>query len=281
MKGRKFIVGWLLLALAACSGNDGRIKGDAVSSPKSSLAPLRAGDTVQIFTLPTPVQVPGLLFDHHLSYRKELLLPNDNRFRPFYQNSILLGMRLIDLSYAAVFRDKQQSLDIFKHTRLMLSDLGISGPVDPAEVKEFEASIEHPETQARLILSYYRRGHEYFKEQNREGVGLLVIAGCFLEGMYYTLELAREHDHRFFLTLLKQQLVFAKNFNELAGRFTFPGDVQPIVDEIKAIEHGLEQMALPSSQVFKVHGVAFTPADQAALQDLQQRVYTLRNKVAQ
>ena len=65
-----------------------------------------------------------------------------------------------------------------------MNELGIVSPLTRNMIKRFEANTTNQDSLSKIILEAYEESHKFFQRNEREGMGLLILTGCFIEGLY-------------------------------------------------------------------------------------------------
>ncbi len=97
----------------------------------------------------------------------------------------------------------------------MTQDLGLSSGVSRQIVSRFETNINRQDSLFKIILQSYNLAHEYFQANKREEVGMYILAGSYLEGLYITLNFKEVPSDNKLLNLIGQQKIFLENIIEL------------------------------------------------------------------
>ena len=268
----------LILLTGACSGE--RTKSDAASKTDTSQSATETHDSLVVITLPTPLQIPALLKNHEITYFRDIVLPPSRAERPFFEENILLGMRLIDLSYVSVFNDGQEAIRQMEEVSDLGKRLGIATDTDNALRQRFENNLQNQDSLGHLILEFYERGHFYFSNQQREGVGLLIVLGCYLEGMYFTFRHVRDVQPALFFDLIRQQSLYAENLRLVLDNYQFPPDIEATIQRFLHIHQNLQKVSRHLERFPESSNNL--PSDlERLLNDIQVDVYWVRNELGE
>lgn len=233
----------------ACSGDPSKTEQPSnTDTPASVEQPSSKTGDHRIFTLPTPVQVPTFLHIHEMKYSEDALLPVNTPEKTQNIEALAMGMYMIDFSYVSEYRHKQMSNNYAKKIRNLMLNLGVAGPFDEVAYNRIIENLEEPDTLSRLILESYEAGHQYFQSNNREGVGLLIIAGCYLEGLHLSMAYGRPNDLKSFYQVLVQQQLYLQNINALMDEFEYVGEGAKVVTALHEIQEAFSRMDLTKSR---------------------------------
>lgn len=236
-------------------------------------------DSSRIITLPTPMQIPALLRNTKAQYDRDMLMPIERAEKSFFKSNLLFGIYMLDLAYASSFSDRQTTRDYFKKCRSLSDDMGIGAQMDQALMQRFESNLDQPDSLGRIILEMYDKGHFYFHQQEREGVGLLMIMGCFFEGMHFTFSQARDHDLILFVHLLNQQLQYADNLLYVLEGYEIPDEVQAEYSNLVRMNALLHELAPPSVYDLKTGNATISDLEVEKLEQLDALIKSVRESV--
>lgn len=140
----------------------------------------------RVLLLPAPLQVVSALNLYDIEYDASLI----NKFKRStgiaeeYLNALNLGGHTIDLGYAVVNGDFQLGLIYSQSVKNLMDELGIASVVTNNMIKRIEANATNQDSLSKIILEAYGASHKFFQRNHREGIGLLILTGCFIEGLY-------------------------------------------------------------------------------------------------
>jgi len=140
----------------------------------------------RVLLLPAPLQVVSALNLYDIEYDANLI--NEFKRGPGiaeeYLNALNLGCHTIDLGYAVVNGDIQLGLSYSQSVKNLMGELGITSVITSNMIKRVEANAANQDSLSKIILEAYGASHEFFQRNQREGIGLLILTGCFIEGLY-------------------------------------------------------------------------------------------------
>lgn len=183
----------LVLALQACGGDHKPSEGqpsDKDTLDTSAAHPeggvMKVGG--QLVAVPSPVQTALLIKKLGLPYEKELPLELAllEKLATSDQHALALGAYGADLAYVTVHRDGQRALSILQTIQTLSSKLDLSNAFDQGLLDHFKKSLNNEDSLLRFSGSAYRAADQYLKNNDRNLVSSLVLAGGWIESMYLT-----------------------------------------------------------------------------------------------
>jgi hypothetical protein len=207
----------LLYILSSC-GNGTKPDDASVITDSATKGPHLDSNDLRVFTLPAPLQVATLLKTEELDYNEAMLVPSKKEKKVYpsnYLKALNLGIYTIDLSYATVYEQHQTALNYVRTMEMLVQELGISSGVSGRMVRRFENNIRKQDSLYRIILQSYSQANEYFQTNNREEIGMYILTGSYIEGLYISLHFKEIPNNMTLRNLIGQQKLFLENIIEL------------------------------------------------------------------
>ncbi len=140
-----------------------------------------------VYNIPSPSELPYLLQATGAEFNESLLNPR-NKVDQYTTRSDMaalnLGVYAADIGYLSSYDKTQESIDYLNAAKTLADNLGIIGSFDPELLKRFEANISNKDSLTRLLDETIRKTESFLKDDSRNKLSALVVAGSFLEGLY-------------------------------------------------------------------------------------------------
>jgi hypothetical protein len=274
------LVAFMAATLCSCGDSQEDSKAGKTEEEMKRDWPLVPTDSVRIITLPTPMQVPALLRNTRATYNKEILFPIEHTDRSFFQSNVLFGTYLIDMAYTGSFGDQQATMEYFTTCKLLGDNMGLGMTMDQDFADRFTKNITKPDSLGRTILELYELGHHYFRDQDKEGIGLLMIMGCLFEGLHLGFAQAREHDLILFIHILSQQKQYTENLIYALDGYEIPSELQYEYDQLVKLDQLFMKLNPPSAYELKTGQVLATEINEVILSEIETVVQDFRASIA-
>jgi hypothetical protein len=171
----------------------------------------------KLFSIPSPVQSALLIRKLGLPYEKNL--PMDaalvDKMASKVQRSLALGAYGADLAYVTVHKDGQRALTTLQMVQKLSGQLGLSNAFDEHMVDGFKKGLNNEDSLLRFTGTAFRMADQYLKNNKRDDVSALVLAGGWIEGMYLTLSGTTEHTDATLTNRLGEQRKTLENLVKL------------------------------------------------------------------
>ncbi|PCJ89100.1 MAG: hypothetical protein COA57_02490 [Flavobacteriales bacterium] len=238
-------------------------------------------DELKAYILPTPLQISSAIKIYGFEYNAELLLSENKKtnYPSDFNNALNLGIYTIDLAYATVFENHIRSASYLGNINGLMNELGITGDYETKSlVKRFNTNREIQDSLYKIIMDGYEAGHNYFQRNGREGIGLLILTGCYIEGLHLTLGIKNTRSEMY-ENLMAQQKIFLDNITELLGYYIKAKDVNLLLQDLNSIKADFDKIELdfdnPQTQPYALKN----KIDDNTVNALKTKVASLRNEI--
>ncbi|MCB0794416.1 MAG: hypothetical protein KDB88_06735 [Flavobacteriales bacterium] len=194
--------GWCLLAsmalFSACG--DGSTSQDTLQVDDRSdttAASVRMKKTRKIFyNIPSPMETAALLKKAGAEYDKDLLndVMNVDKYTAASKQALNLGIYGADLSYASINDQTQESMFYTSCAKKLADKLGVSGAFNDTTIERMEKNMNNRDSLLNIISETYWSVDAYLKENDRDNISALMIAGGWVEGLYIATHVAAAKD---------------------------------------------------------------------------------------
>ncbi len=181
-----FLVFLASFTLSNCNDDSGEdIQNDTIDS-----IDLRNPTLVKIndrlFSVPSPFQVALLFKDNNIPFDITLLNPVQNQanYSTNYKQALNLGIYGADLSYLNIYEQLPDAASYFAVVKVLSRELGISSTLDEKLMKRIEANNNNKDSLLYILSTIYRDADTYLFNNDRNEIGLLILAGGWIESLY-------------------------------------------------------------------------------------------------
>lgn len=142
----------------------------------------------ELFSVPSPIQTALLIQKSGLAYNKNMLNESNkvNTYSTEFQRTLNLGVYGADLAYVSLYGQTQDALGYLAAVKQLTDKLGISNAFDEGTMNRFKNNITNKDSMMVLVGIAYRGSDAYLKNNQRSDVSSLILAGGWLESMYFS-----------------------------------------------------------------------------------------------
>ncbi len=150
-----------------------------------------------LFSVPSPYEVSLLMKDLHLDFNPNMLnsVGNAQNYTDNFEKGLNLGIYGADLAYLNMNKQISEATKYFATVKILTEELQLSGAFDVKTIRRIENNLGNEDSLLYILSKSFRNTDKYLKENNRHDIGVLVIAGGWLESLYFLAQVAEETHH--------------------------------------------------------------------------------------
>lgn len=196
-------------ALSGCGSggdSDDKIEQNIDSNIDSTSTTLIKFDNT-LFSIPSPYEISFLVKKAKLDFDKELLNPynKSHNYTSNFQKALNLGVYGANLGYLNIYEQNSEAIQYFSVIKILSQELAIENAFDKQTVKRIESNLGNKDSLMYLISNSYRKADQYLKDNNRNDIGVLILAGGWIESTYMLTQLAQVNKNKDILTRIGEQ----------------------------------------------------------------------------
>lgn len=222
------------LIFSGCGGDsdktDDENGGAKVDSARATL--FQVGD--ELFSIPSPIQTAVLIKATGANFDKEML--NDASRAATYstrvQRSLNLGVYGADLAYITMYDQTQAAISYLNASRKIADELGVSSAFDEQMLGRFQSNLGQKDSLLSLVAEAYRSSDNYLKNNERDDVGSLILAGGWIEALYFATKVAKNTNNPEVNRRIGEQKNTLENLIKLLQKYNNNEEFAEIVDEL-------------------------------------------------
>jgi len=185
LKGSLVLLSVTALLTTGCGGDD--------TANTDELPPVDSTQTTilningEIFSIPSPIQTAFLIKNSGAAYSKEVLNPasKSSDYSTNFSKALNLGIYGADLGYVTIYDQTQDAIGYLNSAKKLADELGVSGAFDAQTIERFQKNLGNKDSMLVLVGVAYRSSDSYLKNNDRNDVSGLVLAGGWLESLYF------------------------------------------------------------------------------------------------
>jgi hypothetical protein len=142
------------------------------------------------------METAALLKKAGAEYDKDILndVKHVNDYTSASKQALNLGIYGADLSYASVYNNTQESMLYTSCAQQLSKKLGVDNAFNEQVVSRLEQNRNNRDSLLSIISETYWQVDGYLKENQRDNISALMIAGGWVEGLYIASQVAAQHD---------------------------------------------------------------------------------------
>ncbi len=185
------------------------------------------------FNIPSPMETASLLKKAGADYNGKILndVKNVDKYTAASKQALNLGIYGADLSYASVFNHTQESMFYTSCAKKLADRLGVSTAFNDSTLEAMERSQNDRDALLDIISETYWNVDGYLKENGRDNISALMIAGGWVEGLYIATQIATTNDSPDLRQRIAEQKYSLKDLMGLVASYEVD---EPALNGVKA-----------------------------------------------
>ncbi len=209
------MAGFIILSFSACGNNDDEQTNNSETALLQNPAIVKINN--RLFSIPSPFQVAILVKENKLPFNKELLNPVQNQmnYSTTFKQALNLGLYGADLSYLNIYEQLPDAAGYFAVVKVLSKELGILSTLDESTIKRIESNNSNKDSLLYILSTIYRDADAYLFNNNRNEVGLLILAGGWVESLYIMTQTLSKYNNQEIINRIGDQKHPLDNLIEL------------------------------------------------------------------
>jgi hypothetical protein len=190
-----YLVATLILSLASCS-KSGEDKNENSKEFDEANESLQHQIEEVAYHIPPPSEIPYLLQATGAEFNENLLNSREKVDEYTTRNdkaALNLGVYAADIGYLTSYDKTQEAIDYLAACKTLSDQLGLIGTFDAELLEKFEENISNKDSLTRLLDRTIKESEEYLRDDSRNKLSSLVVAGSFIEGLYIATGLIKSY----------------------------------------------------------------------------------------
>ncbi len=228
-----------LLLLSSCGDGTGKtnnpeeIQEDTTKVVSSGV--LNIGG--ELFSIPSPLQTAMLIQKTGSPYDKGILntKENMNQYATDFSKALNLGIYGADLGYVSMYNKTQDAISYLAAVKKLSDDLGLSGAFDTQTMERFNKNISNKDSMMMLVGLAYRSGDAFLKNNKRNDISGLILAGGWIESLYFSLQVNKAKENEEVKRRVADQKQAISSIVKLLSQSVAKPEYTDIINELKEL----------------------------------------------
>lgn len=241
-----FLAPFCLLLLVSCGNGDKEndnpedIQEDTTKVVSSGV--LNIGG--ELFSIPSPLQTAMLIQKTGSQYDKGILntKENMNQYATDFSKALNLGIYGADLGYVTMYNKTQDALSYLSAVKKLSDDLGLSGAFDTQTMERFNKNITNKDSMMMLVGLAYRAGDAFLKNNKRNDISGLILAGGWLESLNFAIAVNKTKENEEVKRRIADQKQALASIIKLLGQYEAQTDYAPLLSDLKELNKVYETL---------------------------------------
>ena len=235
------LIAILMISVAGCKMGDSTKDKTLDEDVDSSSTKLLKIDKV-MFSVPSPIQVSMMIKKSGANYNKASLNStlSATNYSTNFSKAINLGVYGADLGYTTIYDQTQDAIAFLNVIKQMADALGVSGAFEKNTMQRFQNNIGVKDSVLAIITEAFRSSDGYLKNNQRKDVGALVIAGGWIEALYFMTNAVKTTSDQELITRIGEQKITLDNLVKLLMAFQEQKEIGALIDKLLELSSAYE-----------------------------------------
>ncbi len=200
----------------------------------------------KVFSIPSPIQTAYLIKGAGVTYNKDILnVPSKvTGYSTNFKKAVNLGIYGADLGYVTLYDQTQDAISFLTAVKTLGDDLGVSSAFDMELVERFEKNIGNQDSVLSLVSEAYKSSDKYLKNNDQNHIGALVLAGGWVESLYFTTNSAEMTSNKEIINRVGEQKNTVYNLIKLLTPYYDQPEFSILVDDLMELNDIFEKVEI-------------------------------------
>lgn len=245
-----------------------------------------------LFSLPSPYQLAIMVKDNGLTYNKEILNPTNNltNYTTNFKKSLNLGIFGADLAYLNIYDQIPDAINYFSAIKVLAQDLGVTEAFDMNTIQSIERNMGNQDSLLYIISNTYRSADAYLKANDRNDVGVLVLAGGWIEGLHILLKIVQEQENQEIMNRIGENKQPLENLIKiLSPYYNQSDDFARLIDDLIDLAYDFDSITMgyeyaepeiiPEEKLAIINSKTSVNISEEQLLSISTKIENIRNKI--
>jgi len=245
----------------------------------------------EIFSIPSPIQTAFLLKGTGEAYNKTILnsANKSGQYSTNFSKGLNLGIYGADLGYVTIYDQTQDALAYLNSAKKLADELNVGNAFDANTINRFTKNIGNQDSMLVLVGVAYRNSDAYLKNNDRNDVSGLVLAGGWIESLYFATNVYKSKPNEDVKRRIAEQKSSLESLIKLLNQYYSQPEYTEFVDnlnDLKSVYDGIEfkytyqkPATDPSSKMTTINSTTELKISQEQLDKISEKVKALRNQI--
>jgi hypothetical protein len=240
----------------------------------------------KLFVIPSPIQTALLFKEIGSNYNKEMLVSpkGADAFPTRFQKALNLGVLGAGMGYVSIYDQTQDALHYLKSIRELAEDIGIMGAFDNSLMTRFEKNMGNQDSILVLVSDAYRASDMFLKDQNKTDIGVLILAGGFIESLYFSTQIASLTKNQEVIKRIGEQKQPLENLIKLLSPYYGKEEFKPLIDNLIDLAEefdGVEFIYIYEKPIVDAANKTTTITSRTEVKITEKQIEAISNKLAE
>jgi len=234
---------FISIFLAGCDGCDrdpkpGPVDPNPVDSNSTNVVSVGGA----LFSIPSPLQTAMLIKETGAKYNNAMMNPakNAEKYNTKFKRALNVGIYGADVGYVTLYDNGQDAIGFMKSIHNLSDQLGILGAFDAAAVTRFQNNVGKRDSMMSMVGEMYRNSDGFLKDNDKKDIAVLILAGGWIETLYFTTTIAQGSNNPKVLERLGEQKYTLDNLIKALNPYRNDEEVKNLLDQLYELAYDFD-----------------------------------------
>ncbi len=237
-----FIIAFLLF-YASC-GQDSKNGSGELNVPDSVLQTnnnreFSDGQMSEIIeTFSSPIEMAALIEATGVPFTKEFLMPTNNPdyYDTNFKRALGLGMLGVDLGYLNIYNQTGPVVNYITLITKLADGMKVGQFFDFATLKRLASNKENVDSLMYISVNSFNQMDQYLRENQRNNLSTLVVAGVWMEGLYLAGQVVKESPNEAISERIGEQKIVLGKIILLLRHYKSDPNIKSLLDDFLELQ---------------------------------------------
>jgi hypothetical protein len=198
--------------------------------------------------IPSPVEMSALLKAIGIPFKGEILnhTANADKYTTAHKQAINLGIYGADLGYINMYEKTGSSLNYLNAVKTVADQIKVGQFFDFATLKRLSNNKKDVDSLTNITILNFNKMDNYLREQGRGNLSILMVAGAWLEGLYISCQVAKEHGqgHDEIVEKIGEQKIVIDDVLLLLSVFGKDAGMKPYIEKFEGLKAKFDEITI-------------------------------------
>lgn len=246
----------------------------------------------KLFSIPSPIQMMDMIKNSGGNFDKTILNKPDNiaNYISVTKKALNLGVYGSDLGYVTIYEKNDDALSYLKAVENLSDELGIAGAFDSELIERISENSGNQDSMLVLVTEAYRKGDNFLKENERTEISALILAGGWVESLFFASKLAQDQGSDDLKNRIAEQSVSLTTLIDLLSKYEEKDEIYKVLiehfKELKTIYQGINSdysfvkpATDPEKKLTIIQSTSSVSIDSETLTKILDKITEIRNEI--
>ncbi len=279
------------LFLAGCDGCDRDPKPNPDNNPTIDTANQVVSVGGALFSIPSPIQTSMLIKETGAKYNNSMLnsAKNAEKYTTKYKKALNVGIYGADVGYVTLYDNGQDGLGYMKSIRKLSDELGILGAFDEKTMNRFQNNLGKKDSMLSMVGDAYRASDAFLKDNDKKDIGVLILAGGWIETLYFTTTIAQNSNNPKVMERLGEQKYTLDNLIKALNPYGRQEEVKVLLEQLYELAYDFDAVAVEykyvkpttdeANKITTINSTSKVTITKEHLKSISDKIAAIRNSI--